>query len=158
MHQSSKWRIGLIALLMLCPMAGLRGAEDQTKLPVAQPFEWQAARSADTLDLSGHVPSAKAHDAIRAKAGTLFPKLKIVDTTGPAPGAPSGDFVSMAGHVLDALSELDGGGATVQDDQVTVSGTAHNGGDVPKIEKELRATLPKPFHLILLRIQPPVPR
>ena len=72
-----------------------------------------------------------------------------------ARGAPSGDFIGMAGHVLDALSKLDGGGATVHDDQVTVSGTAHNGDDVPAIEKELRATLPKPFRLILLRIQPP---
>ena len=164
MQQPGRWWIGLIALLVLWPLANLAAAEPLpraeakdagTEPPLARPFEWQAARSADTLDLSGVAPSSEARDAIRAKAGALFPKLKIVDTTSVARGAPSGDFTALAVHVLETLAKLDGGGATIRDDQVTVSGTARNGADIPAMEKELRATLPKPFHLVLLRLQPP---
>ena len=137
------------------PPQGSTAVETRIEPPLAKPFEWQAARSGDTLTLSGVAPSSEARDAIKGKAASLFPKLKLVDTMSLARGAPPGDFAGVAGHALDALAKLDGGGATLHDAQLTVSGTARDADDRGAIEKDLHAALPKPYEVALLRVQPP---
>ena len=129
--------------------------ETQIEPPLARPFEWQAAVSGDTLTLSGVAPSPNAREAIKTKAASLFPKLKIIDTTGVARGAPAGNFAAVAGHTLDALAKLDGGGATIHDAQVTVSGTTRNADDRQAIDKALHAAVSKPYELALLRLRAP---
>ena len=131
------------------PPPGSSAIDMRIEPAIAKPFIWQAARSGDTLTLSGDAPSLDARKAIDAKAASIFPKLKLADTMGVARGAPPGDFAGVADHALEALAKLEGGDVTIHDTQVEVSGTVHAADDRQAIDNDLHAAIAKPYALLL---------
>jgi hypothetical protein len=103
------------------PPAGLKVQSPAlTAVPIS-PFRFSARREPGALVLSGYVPSDEAREEIRREIGERFFHERVVDETRLADGAPA-KFTTGARFVLDQLSQLASGEATVTGNALKVAG------------------------------------
>ncbi len=103
--------------------SGVILVNDKVKPPVVFPFEWQAVYKAGQLVLQGYVPSERDRDALIKIAKSVFVNSPIVDKMAVAGGAPE-QWLNTAGGVLQELSKLNEGSASLSNTKLTVTGLA----------------------------------
>lgn len=123
---------------------GLTIAKGSIKPPVADPFIFLADLGANSLSLSGSVPSENARKQLRELSRQLFRRPGFDDRLEIASGAPKGwDEAVIA--ALRALSQLDSGKIALSGLAVTIEGVAPDKGTAVAISYQLRRDLPELF-------------
>ena len=123
---------------------GLTILDDDIKPPMADPFVFVADLSANTLTLSGSVPSEDARKQVRELSRQLFERPGLDDRLELASGAPKNwnDAVTVA---LRALSRLDSGKVSLSGLALTIEGVAPDKGTAVAVSYQLRRDLPRLF-------------
>lgn len=107
--------------------AGVWGVGQVTDLvaliPVAIPFDWTAARTGDTILLTGHVPTEPIRQALQELVAVNQPQGRIEDRTVLARGAPP-DFQLGAEFALRILANLQSGSVSVVGSEISAEGLA----------------------------------
>lgn len=114
--------------------------------PRAAPYRFAAERQGTGIVLSGDVASEMERQKILAAAHRKFGTAAVDDRLSYASGAPDG-FSTAAQTVVQVLSRLSGGRATIVDDAVTVSGNTYYPAAMDMIAQELKSGLPDGFTL-----------
>jgi hypothetical protein len=124
--------------------AGVTVGRQTVKPPVADPFTFVADLGANTLSLSGSVPSEDARKQLRELSRQLFRRPGLKDQLELASGAPQGwDEAVVA--ALRALSGLDSGKVALAGLAVTIEGVAPDEGTAVAVSYQLRRDLPALF-------------
>lgn len=138
---------------------GLKLAALDLKGPTASPYGWSAARTADSLTLSGFIPSEAIRAPILDSAKKAFPALRLVDQMKTALGAPDG-FALAVSSALAQLARLDVGTATLTDKMLKVVGETMDKALPASLQSALGGTgLPAGFNsdvAISVKAPPPV--
>lgn len=94
--------------------------------PLVKPYVWAIEKKEDTIVLTGSVPSEEARAAIRAVAEDLAGDDRaVLDRTQLAAGLPQDvDLVAVARFAAKELAGMDGGFLTLNDDRLSVLGSA----------------------------------
>jgi predicted flap endonuclease-1-like 5' DNA nuclease len=88
-----------------------------------RPYQWQAAKDASSVTLTGYVPSEEARGKVVTAAKTTLAPAAIVDKLQLGSGAPA-NLESMASTAFGHLSKLDKGIASLIDTKYTLTGVA----------------------------------
>jgi OOP family OmpA-OmpF porin len=125
---------------------GVRKAVSDARTPaVATPFDWSATRDGETVSLTGNVPNPSIRDKIVAAAKAAFSGAAIKDDMTYASGAPAGyDIAALFG--LEQLGHLTGGGVSLSDTALSLSGNAATQDLYDQVAAGLKA-LPQGFTL-----------
>jgi predicted flap endonuclease-1-like 5' DNA nuclease len=122
-----------------------------------RPYQWQAARDAATVTLTGYVPSEEARDRIVSNAQATLAPAAIIDKLQIGAGAPAG-MESMANTAHGHLARLDKGIASLIDTKYTLTGIAGTQTNYDSVIAGVRA-LPAGFSLAKVDIvAPPAPK
>jgi len=100
---------------------GLKLAAHEIKGPTVSPYVWSASRAADSVTLSGYIPSDSLRAPMIDNAKAMFSGLRIVDQMKTALGAPEGFALAVASG-LAQLARLDVGVASLTDKVLKVVG------------------------------------
>ncbi|MFO1148254.1 MAG: OmpA family protein [Alsobacter sp.] len=134
------------------PPAGLTVAAEIAP-PLARPFLWQAARTADGVVISGSVPSATARKALGEALATALPGIKLRDDTTFARGAPAA-FSAATAAGLKALADLSSGSVALSGSRLAIQGQAASSEGFARLaEKPL--SLPAGVAVASLDVRPP---
>lgn len=125
---------------------GLKLGTTDIGLARVSPFVWTATLDPDRLLLEGFVPSEAVADDLVESARLKFGSLRIDNRMTVAGGAPEG-FSAAADAVLQGLSRLDGGVATLSDMESTLTGNAFSAAASGEIADQLGTALPEAFSL-----------
>lgn len=118
------------------------GAVDVQPPPVKD-FSFAADKSANSLILSGNVPSAAARAAVLKAAQASDAGATIVDHLVPASGLPPKmDFAAASAFALGELAHLSRGHAAISAAGIDVSGDAATTAMATKVKAALGAALP----------------
>jgi len=90
---------------------------------LVKPYQWQAAKDAASVTLTGYAPSAEARDRAVAAARSALAPLAVIDKLQMGAGAPAG-LEGMASAALGHLAKLDKGIASLIDTKYTLTGVA----------------------------------
>ncbi|MCA3562997.1 MAG: hypothetical protein IOC90_02475 [Methylocystis sp.] len=90
---------------------------------LVKPYQWQAAKDAASVTLTGYSPSAVLRESAVAAARAALAPLAVIDKLQMGAGAPAG-FDSMASAALGHLAKLDRGIASLIDTKYTLTGVA----------------------------------
>ena len=112
--------------------------------PHVSPYRFTAERQGTGIVLSGDVGSEVVHQQILDAVHRKFGAAAVDDQLSFASGAPDG-FVGATQAVLQALSRLSGGRATLVDGAVTISGYTYYPAAMGKITDEFESELPDGF-------------
>lgn len=113
--------------------------------PAISPYTWGAARAADTVTLSGYVPSDDLRGTLVAAAKKAFPTDRIVDLMRLGSGAPEG-FAAAVSSALSQLAKLPTGGLTLTDKVLKMTGETGDKSLLDAIRAALSGTgLPAGF-------------
>ncbi len=112
--------------------------------PRASPYRFTAERQGSGIVIAGVVASEAERQQILAAAHRKFGAAAVDDRLSYASGAPE-DFEAAREAVLQVLSRLSGGQATIVDGAVTVSGYTYYPQAVKTIGEELASGLPEGF-------------
>jgi osmotically-inducible protein OsmY len=123
---------------------GLAILDDGIKPPIADPFVFVADLSANTLSLSGSVPSEDARKEVRELARQFFERPGLDDRLELASGAPK-NWDEAVSAALRALSQLDSGKISLSGLAVTIEGVAPDKGTAVAVSYQLRRDLPRLF-------------
>jgi osmotically-inducible protein OsmY len=123
---------------------GLTILDDGIKPPIADPFVFVADLSANTLSLSGSVPSEDARKEVRELARQFFERPGLDDRLELASGAPK-KWDAAVSAALRALSRLDSGKISLSGLAVTIEGVAPDKGTAVAVSYQLRRDLPRLF-------------
>jgi outer membrane protein OmpA-like peptidoglycan-associated protein len=118
--------------------------EDVVPGAPVSPFTWQATRMGESLHLTGHVPTARAREALRARAKAAFPRGEIDDDTVLAAGAPGGDWAGIAGDAIEQIAKLNRGEARLVDSQLVILGEGEAAA-VEAMRQHYGEGVPQPF-------------
>ncbi len=133
---------------------GIRLVRDATELlPVVSPFNFSIELKSDGIDLAGHIPDENARADLIRKLSEIHPSLIIEDETKPARGAPSG-FSELSGFMINQLSNLQTGSASLSDENITFSGKANSLEAYENIRAAITGNLPGNGKLALAEIEP----
>ncbi|MEO1066008.1 MAG: OmpA family protein [Pseudomonadota bacterium] len=135
--------------------AGLTLATSNITPPSASPYIFEAEKSADTITLSGNVPSTEARDVIIAGAQAIAGEKDVVDALSLASGAGE-DFADQAQFAVDQLSDLEIGTASLSDQTFSLTGLAGTSAAAASIPTILSGPLPLGLDLGALDITAPV--
>lgn len=105
--------------------AGLTLGSSSIIPPVASPYTFSGAKTADSIVLSGSVPSDEVRQALVAKAGEIANGASVSDEMVLASGA-SDEHQARASFALDQLGQLAEGNASVSDATFNISGNMTN--------------------------------
>jgi predicted flap endonuclease-1-like 5' DNA nuclease len=147
----------LAAARLASTEATASAARPVPSLASVKPFQWQAAKAADGVTLTGYAPSEEARRNILSAAETAFAPQPVTDKLKLASGAPQGmeDMASVAfGH----LAKLDRGIASLIDARYTLTGVA---GERPGHDAVMRAVKALPTGYALAKVDvvaPPQPK
>ena len=126
--------------------ASLSLKQAEIEPPHVSPYRFTAERRGTGIAIAGNVASEVAHRQIIDAVGRKFGAAAVEDHLTFASGAPE-SFNVAAGAVVQALSRLSGGRATIVDTAVTISGFTYYPAAVDGIAKELESGLPDGFRL-----------
>ncbi len=112
--------------------------------PRVSPYSFTAERQGTGIVLGGNVASQTEHQRILDAVHRKFGTAAVDDRLTFASGAPEG-FAAASVAVVQALSRLSGGKATIVDSAVTVSGYTYYPAAVGMIAAELKSGLPDGF-------------
>ncbi len=112
--------------------------------PHVAPYRFVAERQGTGIVIVGEVASQAQHQQILDAVHRKFGAVALDDRLAFASGAPDG-FAAAAEAVLQALSRLAGGQATIVNNKVTASGFTYYPGAMDKIAEELDSDLPDGF-------------
>ncbi len=121
-----------------------------------RPYQWQAARDAASVTLTGYVPSADARGRVVSAARTALAPAAVVDKLQLGSGAPSG-LEGMASSAFGHLSKLDKGIASLIDTKYTLTGVA---GTQPNYDAVMGSVKQLPMGYSLAKVDivaPPAP-
>ncbi len=135
-------------------VGGVRSVVDRSGLlPLRSPYEWQAVRSPGRIELTGHVPSEGARDALLAAARRVFPAEEIVEGLELARGAPVA-YAPAVTFALERLAGLEEGQVNLADDTLIVSGTATDAAALDDARAAFAAGVPAGINLGPVEILP----
>jgi predicted flap endonuclease-1-like 5' DNA nuclease len=124
---------------------------------MVRPYQWQAAKDASSVTLTGYVPSDESRGRIVATAKSTLAPAAIIDKMQLGAGAPAGSegMISTAfGH----LAKLDKGIASLIDTKYTLTGVAGTQPNYNGVMTGVRA-LPTGYSLAKVDIvAPPMPK
>jgi len=123
---------------------GLAILDEGVRPPMADPFVFVAGLSANTLTLSGSVPSEDARKQVRELSRQLFERPGLDDRLELASGAPK-NWDQAVTAALKALSRLDSGKISLSGLAVTIEGVAPDKGTATAVSYQLRRDLPRLF-------------
>jgi len=123
---------------------GLTILDDDIKPPIADPFVFVADLSANTLSLSGSVPSEQALKQVHELARQFFERPGLDDRLELASGAPK-DWDEAVSAALRALSRLESGKISLSGLAVTIEGVAPDKGTAVAVSYQLHRDLPRLF-------------
>lgn len=123
---------------------GLAILDDDIKPPMADPFVFVAELSANTLTLSGSVPSEDARKQVRELSRQLFERPGLDDRLELASGAPK-NWDEAVAAALRALCRLDSGKVSLSGLALTIEGVAPDKGTAVAVSYQLRRDLPRMF-------------
>lgn len=123
---------------------GLAILDDGIKPPMAEPFVFVAELSANTLSLSGSVPSEDARKQVRELSRQLFERPGLDDRLELASGAPK-NWEEAVAAALRALCRLDSGKVSLSGLALTIEGVAPDKGTAVAVSYQLRRDLPRLF-------------
>ena len=112
--------------------------------PHASPYRFAAERQGTGVVLSGDVASQAEHQRLLDALHRKFGAVSVDDRLVLASGSPDG-FAAATAAVLQSLSRLSGGQASVVDGTVTVSGYTYYPQAMDKIAEELGSDLADGF-------------
>ena len=122
-------------------IGGVTQVRDETVVSArVSPYSWNAELGAESLLLTGHVPSEAAKTRLMDIARARFPGARVSDRLILAFGAPTGDWSALSTDALTQLSKLKRGKARLVDDRLTIVGE----GDQAAVA-EVRAHFEKPL-------------
>ncbi len=121
--------------------------------PTVPAYVWQASRSANTLTLSGSVPTYALKAQITEAAKKAFPGVTVVDQQALARTAPEG-FAALTSAGLVQLAKLSAGSVGVTDRAYSISGDAPSIAAFESIQADIKA-LPQGFSLAKADVNPP---
>ncbi len=104
------------------------------------PYIWHAELKNKQLSLGGYVPSDEIRDALMAEARKAFASYPIVDKMAVGTGAPR-DWLATAIVILEQLSLLKEGKASLKDKTLTLAGLAQRQETADQIRSALRTRL-----------------
>ncbi len=114
--------------------------------PRASPYRFAAERRGAGIVLSGNIASPVERQRLLEAAHRKFGSAAVDDQLVYASGEPDG-FAAAAEAVVQALSRLSGGQASVVDDAMTVAGYTYYPAAAGEITDELKSGLPDGFKL-----------
>jgi len=121
---------------------GLSGVD--LRPPFADPFVFMADLGANSLSLSGSVPSEAARKQVRELSRQLFRRPGLDDRLELASGAPK-NWEAAVAAALRALSRLESGKVALSGLAVTIQGIAPDKGTAVAVSYQLRRDLPEIF-------------
>ena len=124
--------------------AGLSLKQAEIVPPHVSPYSFTAERQGSGIVLGGDVASEAERQRIVDAARRKFGDAAVEDRLVFASGAPEG-FAAASEAIVQALSRLSGGRATIVDGAVTVSGYTYYPAAAGAIGDELKAGLPDGF-------------
>jgi predicted flap endonuclease-1-like 5' DNA nuclease len=122
-----------------------------------RPYQWQAAKDASSVTLTGYVPSEDARGRVVASAKTTLAPAAVVDKLQLGSGAPAG-LEGMASMAFGHLAKLDKGIASLIDTKYTLTGVA---GTQPSYDSVMGGVKALAAGYSLAKVDivaPPVPR
>jgi predicted flap endonuclease-1-like 5' DNA nuclease len=123
---------------------------------LVKPYQWQAAKDAHSVTLTGYAPSAETRDRIVAAAKTAVTPLAVVDKLQLGSGAPAG-LEGLTSAALGHLAKLDRGIASLIDTKYTLTGVAGTQANFDAVISAVKA-LPAGYSLAKADIvAPPAP-
>jgi OOP family OmpA-OmpF porin len=123
---------------------GLAILNENIKPPMADPFVFVAELSANTLTLSGSVPSDNERKHVRELSRQLFERPGLEDRLELASGAPK-NWDEAVNAALRALSRLESGKVSLSGLALTIEGVAPDKGTAVAVSYQLRRDLPRLF-------------
>jgi predicted flap endonuclease-1-like 5' DNA nuclease len=139
------------------PVAAPKPAPVPAGPAAVRPYQWQAAKDASSVTLTGYVPSEDTRGKVVANAKTTLAPATIVDKLQLASGAPAG-LESMAGTAFGHLAKLDKGIASLIDTKYTLTGVA---GTQPNYDTVMGGVKALPAGYALAKVDivaPPAPK
>jgi predicted flap endonuclease-1-like 5' DNA nuclease len=122
-----------------------------------RPYQWQAAKDAAAVTLTGYAPDEATRSAIVEDVRTRSAPLAVVDKLQIGAGAPAG-LAALAGAAAGHLAKLDKGIASLIDSRYTLTGVAGTQAGYDGVMAGVKA-LPAGFALAKADIvAPPAPR
>ncbi|NJR14070.1 MAG: OmpA family protein [Phyllobacteriaceae bacterium] len=104
--------------------------------PIVSPYVWTAEKSADSITLTGYVPSADLRAFIAKRAALAAPN--VVDSMTYANGAPV-SYTTAVTDALRALGRLDEGKGDFADGTLAITGAAASQDVKAGVEAQLEA-------------------
>ena len=135
---------GILADVPAAMPGGLKLVRADILPPSISPYIWGAKRDADSITLSGHVPSDGVRSEIAAFARERFLGLAVNDEMKLASGAPEG-MVQAVGVAFAALGQLYEGAATLADRRLTLTGEAPDEASAEAADEFISKRLPEGF-------------
>jgi len=123
---------------------GLAVLDENIKPPMADPFVFVAELSANTLTLSGSVPSDDERKHVRELSRQLFERPGLDERLELASGAPK-NWDEAVTAALRALSRLESGKVSLSGLALTIEGVAPDKGTAVAVSYQLRRDLPRLF-------------
>jgi predicted flap endonuclease-1-like 5' DNA nuclease len=115
-------------------------------MPAAiRPYQWQAAKDAASVTLTGYVPTEEARGRVTAAAKSTLAPAAVIDKLQIGAGAPSG-LEGMASTAYGHLGKLDKGIASLIDAKYTLTGIAGTQANYDGVMAGVRA-LPAGYSL-----------
>jgi predicted flap endonuclease-1-like 5' DNA nuclease len=122
-----------------------------------RPYQWQAAKDAASVTLTGYVPSDDARGRVVSAAKMALAPAAVVDKLQLGSGAPAG-LEGMTSAAFGHLTKLDKGIASLIDSKYTLTGVAGTQPNYDAVMGSVRA-LPMGYSLAKADIvAPPAPR
>ena len=125
-------------------------------LPIERPFVWSATRDAETITVSGFVPSEAQRAQVVAAAKAAISPGRVVDQLKIANGLPTGvDFSAATGFALNQLAQLRPGTTKLTDANLVIEGDALDAAAFRAITASTASALPGGLRLDRATINPP---
>jgi predicted flap endonuclease-1-like 5' DNA nuclease len=124
---------------------------------MVRPYQWQAAKDASSVTLTGYVPSEESRGRVVATAKSTLAPAAIIDKMQLGAGAPDG-MEGMVSTAFGHLAKLDKGIASLIDTKYTLTGVAGTQPNYNTVMTGVRA-LPTGYSLAKVDIvAPPMPK
>ncbi len=125
-------------------------------LPTERPFVWLGTRDAETITLSGFVPSEAQRAQVVAAAKAMIGSGRVGDQLKVANGLPpSIDFAAATGFALNQLAQLRPGTAKLTDANLVIEGDALDAAAYRAVTASTTGALPGGLRLDRATINPP---
>lgn len=118
------------------------------------PYVWRADRSADSVVLTGYVPSVEAHEEVIGTARRLFPAMALTDHVRVADGDPKMDWIGALKYALEQLASLSKGSVSLTGRKYDIVGEAVSTDAYSDLREALKKTLPASMELRRSAVSP----